>query len=371
MKYNWQQDYWPEFKFALDDAEDIIFEFISKTARVDGLLSALPQYLQTDAIIDIMVAEAINSSEIEGEMLSRPDVMSSIKNNLGLCSPKKLIRDQRAAGVAELMVCMRNSYEKRLSQAMLFDWHRKLLKGVTGISRGQWRTHSEPMRIVSGILGSEQVHYEAPPSEQVPFEMRRFISWFNRTAPRKKSEIKDAPVRSAIAHLYFESIHPFEDGNGRIGRVLAEKALSQGLGRPVLISLSESIEKNRSAYYRALKQAQRSEDITDWILWFCEMILDAQRQAEAKIEFTLKKTNLLGRIEKSVNSRQLKVIRRMLKNGPDGFEGWMSAKKYMAIAKTTKATATRDLQNLVKQKILIVIGKVRSTRYLVNFGDGI
>ena len=166
--------------------------------------------------------------------------------------------------------------------------------------------------------------------------------------------------------LYFESIHPFEDGNGRIGRALSEKALSQGIGRPVLLSLSQAIEADRADYYAALKQAQQSLDITGWIDWFTRTLLTAQQQTESLIEFTLKKAKLFDRVRDLVNDRQLKVLQRMLKEGPGGFQGGMSAEKYIAITKTSKPTATRDLQDLVAQGIFIPSGGGRSTRYQIN-----
>lgn len=364
MKYNWQQDNWPGFRYGLAEIQNLLLRFIEKTGRVDGLLSALPESLQTEMIVDLMVCEAVKSSEIEGEMLSRPDVMSSIKNNLGL--HKKPVGDRRAEGIAELMVSVRNNYARPLSQKMLFEWHTMLMAGAARIRSGAWRTHSEPMLIVSGTIGSEQIHYEAPPSTQVPEEMRRFIRWFNRTAPGGGEAIGFAPVRSAVAHLYFESIHPFEDGNGRMGRALSEKILSQGLGRPVVLSLSRSIETDRGGYYEALKQAQCSGDITSWINWFVRMLLIAQEQAETEIEFTLKKTRLFDSIRDQLNERQLKVVRRMLKEGAAGFHGGMSAKKYMNIAQTTKPTATRDLQDLVAKEVFIPAGGGRSTHYQIN-----
>jgi Fic family protein len=363
MKYIWQQNEWPNFKYETAGVQDLLLRFAEKTGRVDGLLSALPESVQTETIVDLMVAEAIKSSEIEGEMLSRPDVMSSIKNNLGLNAEPKRVGDRRAEGIADLMVSVRNDYAHPLSQKMLFEWHTMLMRGGIRIKSGAWRSHSEPMLIVSGTIGNEQVHYEAPPSKQVSGEMKHFVQWFNRSAPGAKDEIGFAPVRSAVAHLYFESIHPFEDGNGRIGRALSEKVLSQGLGRPVLLSLSRSIEADRAGYYDALKQAQRSTDITGWIGWFVRMLLEAQEQAEIEIEFTLKKTKLFDRVGDLLNERQLKVVRRMLKEGISGFDGGMSAKKYMAIAKTTKPTATRDLQDLVSKEIFIPAGGGRSTHY--------
>jgi Fic family protein len=292
--------------------------------------------------------------------------MSSIRNNLGLNAQPKKIGDRRAEGIAKLMVCVRKHCASPLTQNMLHEWHSMLMMGAPQVKSGGWRTHSEPMQIVSGTIGDEVVHYEAPPSKQVPAEMRRFTKWFNDTGPASKNEIASPPLRSALAHLYFESIHPYEDGNGRIGRVLSEKALSQGLGRPVLLSLSRSIEMDRSGYYQALKQAQQSDDATKWIEWFVRMLLKAQEQAEQEIEFALMKTKLFDRVGSQLNERQLKVIRRMLKEGPDGFVGGMTAKKYVSITGTSKPTATRDLQDLVAKRVLIPVGGGRSSRYLLE-----
>lgn len=366
MKYNWQSEEWPVFKVDLSGMQDLLSRFSEKTGRVDGLLTALPDSLKTDAIIDLMVSEAMKTSEIEGEMLSRPDVMSSIRNNLGLQPESQPSGDFRAQGIAELMVGIRNTYPNPISQRMLFDWHTMLMKGARRVNAGAWRTHSEPMLVVSGSIDREQIHYEAPPSEMVPAEMKRFVRWFNQSAPGKKTGSLPPPVRSAMAHVYFESIHPFEDGNGRIGRALSEKALSQGLGRPVLLSLSKAINADRAGYYDALKNAQRSMDLSDWVDWFIRTLLQAQEQAEVEIEFTLKKVKLFDRVREQVNERQLKVIQRMLKEGPEGFIGGMSAQKYMAIARTSKSTATRDLQDLVAKNILILTGGGRSTRYQID-----
>jgi Fic family protein len=366
MRYNWQQSDWPNFTFNLAALENLLLAFSEKTGRLGGLLDAMPQTMQSETIIDLMVSEAIKTSEIEGEYLSRPDVLSSIRNNLGLNRTAERIGDKRAEGIAELMLGVRNDWQKPLSRETLFAWHMMLMKGSRGVRSGAWRHHDEPMRVVSGTVGSETVHFEAPPSERVPGEMKRFITWFNNTGPAGRSEIRWAPVRAAIAHLYFETIHPFEDGNGRIGRALAEKAISQGIGRPALLSLSKSIEADRAGYYAALKQGQRSNEITPWIVWFTGMLLTAQNQAEATLEFTLKKTRLFDRVQNQLNERQLKVLRRMLMAGPTGFEGGMSANKYISMTGTTKPTATRDLQDLVKKEVLFSTGGGRSVRYHVK-----
>ena len=266
------------------------------------------------------------------------------------------------------MIAVRNTWKEPLSEQTLFSWHRMLLGSNQGLVVGAWRTHKKPMQVVSGAMGKEIVHYEAPPSSSVPQEMQRFIDWFNRSAPVQEREIKQAPIRSAIAHLYFETVHPFEDGNGRIGRAVAEKAMSQGVGRSVLLSLSDTIESNKSSYYDALKKAQRSNEITEWIHYFIGTILDAQKRAEQLIDFTLQKARFFDRFRDELNERQQKVIRRRLDEGPEGFEGGMSARKYVGIAQTSKATATRDMQHLLEIGAFRRLGEAggRSTRYEVN-----
>ncbi len=306
-----------------------------------------------------MVSEAIKTSEIEGEYLSRKDVMSSIRRNFGLNPELPASKDKRVEGITDLMLAIRKHFTTPLTEKMLFDWHTMLMKGSKGIEIGQWRSHEEPKQIVSGAIGREIVHFQAPPSNTVPSEMNGYITWFNQS----RDLIHKPIIRSAIAHLYFESIHPFEDGNGRIGRAIAEKALSQSIDRPVLFSLSKSIESNKNNYYTALKAAQRSNEITEWIKYFVETVLDAQIDAEKEIEFTLKKTKFFDQHKNELNERQQKVVRRMLEEGYQGFEGGMNARKYISITSTSKATATRDLQELVQKGIFESIGGGRSARY--------
>ncbi len=366
MTYNWQQADWPEFKYNLKSVEDVLFSFAERAGRVSGLFEGLPEDTQTEAIVDMMVSEAIKTSEIEGEYLSRQDVMSSIRNNLGFNKNIEQVKDKKAQGAAELMIDVRDTYAESLTQEKLFSWHKMIMKGSRGVKTGNWRTHKDPMQVVSGPIGKQKVHYEAPPSKGVPDEMENFIRWFNDTGPGGSQVIKKPAVRSAIVHIYFETIHPFEDGNGRIGRALSEKALSQGIGRPILLSLSKAIEAGRNTYYDALKVAQKSNEITSWINYFVNVILNAQVNTEEQIDFTLKKTKFFDKFQDQLNERQLRIVRRMLEKGPKGFEGGMSAKKYIAITHTSKATATRDLQDMVERGALVLSGKGRSTRYQVN-----
>ncbi|MDQ8209531.1 Fic family protein [Coraliomargarita sp. SDUM461003] len=204
--------------------------------------------------------------------------------------------------------------------------------------------------------------YEAPPSDLVPAEIKGFVEWFNTS----RDQIRHAPIHAGLAHLYFESIHPFEDGNVRVGRAVAEKALFQGAGRPLLMSLSQAIEADKTSYYTALQRAQRSNEVTDWLRYFVDLVLRALDESQARIDFVLKKARFFDRYREALSERQLKVIRRMLDAGPSGFEGGVNASKYQRLTGVSKPTATRDLQELLQQGVLTSIGGGRSTRYEVN-----
>ena len=367
MTYNWQQQDWPEFSYDLDQIGNPQLSFGLKSGQISGVLLGLPETTKTAAIIEMMATEAIKTSQIEGELLDFLEVMSSIKKNLGIHEKHpKQIKDLRAKGIAELMVSIRKTYRRSLSKKMLFDWHKLLMMGNTRITARQWRKDTAPMQVVSGSIGKEVIHFEAPPSSQVPREINNYIKWYNSTAPGKANAIDNVLIRSAIAHLYFESIHPFEDGNGRIGRALSEKVLSQGIGQPIFISLSTTIEGNKKTYYKALKRAQQSNQITPWLKYFIKTIQFAQKDAEKLVLFSLKKAKFFNQYGSAINERQTKVINRILEEGPKGFKGGITAKKYMAIAKTNKATATRDLQALTEQGIFIPSGGGRSVSYEVK-----
>lgn len=364
--YNWQLKDWKKFSYDQQLIYDYLLEFYEKAGISKGIASALSKEQHTSSLIDALVMEAIKTSEIEGEKLNRPDVLSSIKKNITKSKSSSKVKDLRAEGIASMLTKVNESYNKPLTKETLFSWHKLLFKGNTQINSGAWRTHTEPMQIVSGGIGKEIVHFEAPPSKYVPQEMDYFITWFNNSAPNAPHEIKFAALRSAIAHLYFESIHPFEDGNGRIGRAIAEKALIQSLGYPVLISLSTPIEAKRKSYYASLKSAQRTNDITKWLIYFIDIILQALDNSTKTIEFTIKKAQLFDTFKYELNIRQEKVLNRMLRSPLEEFKGGMTAKKYVAITKTSKATATRDIQKLTELGIFTPSGKGCSTSYQIK-----
>lgn len=360
--YNWQYKDWPNFTYSLDGIYAVAISFAEELGLANGLVTGLSEDLKQEAIIEILIAEAIKTSEIEGEYMSRIDMMSSIKQNLGLKNDSK-ISDKRVNGVATLMTEVRKSNRDDLSIYMILNWHQILMNSLVTINAGQWRQGDEPMQVISGAYGREVVHFEAPPSLVVENEMANFVQWFNDDGLTKLDKISAALVKSSITHLYFESIHPFEDGNGRIGRALAEYALSHTLKAPVLLSISKVIEKDKKQYYTALKSAQRDLDITEWIIYFSKIIFQAQVEAKQLIDFTVKKMKYFDRYKHQLNDRQLKVINRMFDAGVDGFEGGMTANKYTSITKASKATATRDLHYLVEISALEAHGGGRSTRY--------
>tara|TARA_R110002049_G_scaffold309169_1_gene517844 strand:+ start:2861 stop:3967 length:1107 start_codon:yes stop_codon:yes gene_type:complete len=363
MIYNWQKPEWPNFTYSLENVEGLLFDYMSRIGQLEGYLEGLDRDEQLETVIQTMVVEAIKSSEIEGEYLEREDVKSSVRNNLGLNVPKDVVSDHRATGMAALLMDVRETFSEPLTQEKLFAWHSSLMMGADDVLVGSWRIHKEPMQVISGAMGKQKVHFEAPPSSAVPNEMEQFLQWFNDSSPSGKHPIKKPIIRSAITHLYFESIHPFEDGNGRLGRCISEKALSQYVNRPILMSLSRGIEADKKAYYHQLEKAQKSNNITEWISYFVKTVLIAQEQTTQEVAFTLKKARFFDRFNGLLNERQLRAVQRILEEGPKGFEGGMNARKYIGITKTSKATATRDLQDLVGKGVFIPTGGGRSTRY--------
>jgi Fic family protein len=316
--------------------------------------------------IELISQEAVDSSAIEGEILDRASVQSSLAKHMGL-EVERRKANAAEAGAAELMASLYRTYAYPLTDQMLFDWHTMLMNGRRDLNDiGRYRTHADPMQIVSGALQAPRVHCEAPPSEQVPTEMQAFETWFNATAPTGEKPLS-AVTRAAISHLWFESIHPFEDGNGRIGRAIAEKALAQSLEAPTLTALAETIHRHRRDYYEQLHRASQSNRIDSWLAWFADMVLEAQKRTLARIRFLIDKTRLLDRLRDQLNVRQEKALLRMFAEGPDGFKGGLSAQNYRTITDAASATATRDLADLVELGALRREGERKYARYYLAF----
>ncbi len=360
MQWNWQHPGWPHFTYKSGALEGLEAQFLKQSGVVIGALKHVGAGEKEDLTIDLVSIEAVKTSEIEGEFLNRDSVQASIRKNFGLDAPERRISPAEQ-GIAEMMTSLYQGFDEPLSEALLFQWHEMLMKGRNDLNDiGRYRTHTDAMQIVSGADYAAKVHFEAPPSDRVADEMNRFLDWYN------KSRDLSPLIRAGIAHLYFESIHPFEDGNGRIGRAIAEKALSQSLGHPVLLALSHVINANKKAYYANLERANKGVEITTWLTYFAQTVLDAQSWSLRLIDFLIAKTRFFDRLRSAFNDRQNKVVARMFREGPDGFTGGLSAENYITITGATRATATRDLTDLVEKGALKKTGARRYTRYWLN-----
>lgn len=368
MRWNWQQPEWPDFSYDPAYLQGMEAQFLKGSGVVVGAMEHLPGDERRGLTIELIAQETVDSSAIEGEILDRASVQSSLTRHLGLQTDRRRVSGAEA-GAAELMASLYRSYAEPLSDRMLFDWHAMLMTGRRDLGIiGGYRTHLEPMQIVSGALHAPRVHYEAPPSDRVPEEMETFLRWFADTGPDGAKPLS-AITRAGIAHIWFETIHPFEDGNGRIGRAIAEKALAQTMAAPTLTALAETINRHRSDYYTQLQRASQSNRIDDWLMWFANIILEAQARTLTRIRFLIDKTRLLDRLRGKINERQEKVLIRMFAEGPDGFKGGLSAQNYRTIADTTTATTTRDLAELVNIGALRREGERKSTRYYLILSE--
>ena len=365
MTWNWQQPDWP--KFTWDGARLALAEeqFLIGGGVFVGAVKHLRDADRNQLTIEAMSAEALTTSEIEGEILNRASVQSSIQRQMGLASDHRRVAPAEQ-GVSEMIVSLYKTFSAPLSEMMLFEWHGMLMKGRRDLLEvGTYRTSAEPMQVVSGAIDAPKIHFEAPPSNEVPFEMDGFIDWFNRTAPGGREPLP-AITRAGTAHLYFESIHPFEDGNGRVGRAIAEKSLAQNLGQPTLIALAATILARRASYYAALEAANKRNEISKWLAWFAGATIEAQRRTMALIEFLIAKTKLFDRLSGQLNERQKKALLRMFEEGPAGFKGGLSAGNYGTITGASPATATRDLADLTAKGALIREGERKSARYALD-----
>ncbi|MBV8207005.1 MAG: Fic family protein, partial [Acidobacteria bacterium] len=339
MAWNWERRDWPNFRWDRERLEAAEKQFLVSAGVFVGSIRHLGKQEHDQLAVEAMSTEAVSTSEIEGEILDRASVQSSLRKQLGLATEDRRIRPAER-GIAEMMVDVHRSFAEPLSGEMLFRWHAMVMSGSRNLRDvGRYRTGTEPMQVVSGPMGEPRVHFEAPPSSRVPYEAERFIAWFNRTAPRRE-EPRSALARAGIAHLYFESIHPFEDGNGRLGRAIAEKALAQSLGQPTLTALAATILAQRKSYYEALEAANKENEITRWLMWFAGVAIEAQRRTIALVEFLIDKTKLLDRLKGHLNARQEKALLRMFREGPDGFRGGLSAGKYSTITGASPASTT-------------------------------
>lgn len=365
MLWNWEQPGWPSFHWEQEKLIPSETLFLKNA----GVMIGASQHISVNDLqfmtVELLSTDAIGTSEIEGEYLNRDSIQSSIRKALGL-QTERIHSTPAEYGISEMIVSLYKHAGEELSETTLFQWHQMLMNGRRDLDCiGKYREHPEVMQIVSGPDYARKVYFEAPSSERVPAEMSLFFNWIHESSQQGKHNLNTI-TRAGIAHLWFESIHPFEDGNGRIGRAIAEKILCEGFSTPIFTILSKVLLKHRKAYYAALSKANKQLEITEWLLWFASMILEAQENTLTTIEFIIKKGKLLDRVRGQLNARQEKVILRMFREGPEGFVGGLSAANYMSISGAISATTTRDLHDLVDKGVLYREGERKATRYYLN-----
>jgi Fic family protein len=372
----WRRTAWPEFSFdARAVAADLALAY-RMHGLIEGKAAAIGLKTTSQVALDATAEEVVATAAIEGEQLSMDTVRSSVMRRLGLATSGPA--DRHVDGLVAVINDATTAHAQPLDEDRLCRWQSALFPGGTsGIRRiavGRYRDHEDPMQIVSGKPGHEVVHYEAPPSRDVPAQMQRFLQWFaettptgNASAPSNISAV-DPLARAAIAHLWFESIHPFEDGNGRIGRAIVDMAVAQHVHQPVrLYSLSRQLLSSRAGYYDCLTAAQRGDlDVTAWVGWFARQCTAAYEAASQVIDRALEKSHFWDRHKTSgLNERQRKALQRLLDAGDGGFEGGLNVEKYLNMTGTSKATATRDLADMVAKELLWTSGAGKAIRYYI------
>ena len=373
--YLWQSSKWPHFKVDLAALQPAI----AATRFSQGRAMGLATHLQLPDLVALQLQgwsdEALATAQIEGEILQLNSVRASAARRLGLADGKKNKRDARAEATLNLLQGALQNSHRALSHQILFDWQAALFptgrSGTQKILTGAYRTHTEPMQIVTPRMGKpDLVHYQAPASEDVKRHMGLFIQWFNSSLGKQ-----DGLVRAALAHLWFETIHPFEDGNGRIGRALVEMALAQDLKTEQrLWSLSQQIWHERSAYYEQLQSATSSAnmDVTPWVQWFVACIHKAADSSWGQMQSAMRKTRFwadLREFHLSLTPSQSKAINKLYDAGPDGFSGGLSTEKYVNLCGVSRATAYRELTALCEAGLLVQTGSGRGTRYQLHHAE--
>jgi len=359
---------WPKFDWEEGRLATSLAATRHKQGRLIGQMEALGFRVREEAVLRTLTEDVLKSSEIEGEKLDADQVRSSVARRLGIDIGGLRPADRHVEGVVEMMLDATQHYDQPLTGERLFDWHASLFptgrSGMHRITVGAWRDdRTAPMQVVSGPVGRERVHFEAPVAERLEREMRRFLEWFN-------SDTATEPVlKAALAHLWFVTIHPFEDGNGRIARAIADMALarSEGSSRR-FYSMSAEIREQRGDYYRILEQTQRGTmDISRWIEWFLSCLTGAIAGAQTALSGVIAKARYWETLrDVPLNERQRLVINRLL----EGFEGKLTTSKWATLTKSSTDTALRDIQQLVERGVLIKNrGGGRSTSYTLASGN--
>lgn len=373
MNYIHHQKDWPRFRWNEGRLLPLLAKVRHQQGRLLGQMEGLGFHLRGEANLESLTSEVIGSSAIEGEKLNAEEVRSSIARRLGIAHAGMTPASRHVEGIVEMMIDATRKFKEALTAERLFSWHAALFptgrSGMQRISVGAWRSEAVgPMQVVSGAMGREWVHFEAPEAHLLAAEIALFLEWF------EGAEAIDPVLKAGIAHFWFVTIHPFEDGNGRIARAIADMALARADGvADRYYSMSAQIERERKQYYDSLESSQRSDmDITLWLVWFLGCLQRALEQAQGNLQSILSKARIWERIHQDgpVNERQHAVINRLL----DGLEGKLSTSKYAKLAKCSQDTALRDINELIVRRILArEAGGGRSTGYCLTdllAGDG-
>jgi Fic family protein len=360
--YLYNDQNWPIFNWNSEKLLPLLSYVRNRQGKLIGNMGALGFELRNEANLEILTQEIIKSTEIEGEFLDREQVRSSIARRLGLEISGLVFSERNVDGIVDLMIDATKNFNKELNRDRLFSWHASLFptgqSGMYKITAGRWRDDSTgPMQVVSGPLGKEKVHYQAPPAAQIENEMRIFLDWFNL------EQNTDLVMKAAVAHLWFVTIHPFEDGNGRISRALSDMLLARSDEQSYrFYSMSTQIRKERNSYYDILEKTQKSGlDITNWLEWFLNCLLHAIENSEKLLEKIIFKHYFwLRHSGVNINDRQRKILNMLI----DDFEGVLNTTKWAKIGKCSQDTALRDIQDLIEKGILIKSEQGgRSTNY--------
>ena len=360
--YIWERETWPKLVWQDRAIAAPLAALRHDQGRLVGRMEALGFKLREEAFLQTLTHDVVKTSEIEGEVLDATQVRSSIARRLGIDIGALAPKDRDVEGIVEVMLDATGHYDQALTADRLFSWHSALFptgrSGMTKILIGQWcDDRTGPMQVISGPIGRERVHYAAPPATRVATEMAEFLAWFNATAAT------DPVIKAALAHLWIVTIHPFEDGNGRIARAIADMALARSESSPRrFYSMSAQIRLERNAYYDQLERTQKGgTDVTDWLIWFLACLHRAIHGAQDLLAAVMDKARFWERAGKvALNARQIIVLNRLL----DGFEGKMTSSKWAVIAKCSQDTAIRDITALIDDGLLRKgQGGGRSTHY--------
>lgn len=356
--YIYEQKNWPQFTWDAESISKILGSVRHRQGQILGQMQALGFRIQEETMLKALTMDVIKSSEIEGELLNPEQVRSSIARRLGIEIAGTLPAERDVEGIVEMMLDATQRYDIPLTDERLFDWHAALFptgrSGMYKIKTAAWR--DDIMQVTSGAMGKETVHFEAPPASKVPTEMSAFLNWVE-----KYTDIDDV-LKAGLAHLWFITIHPFDDGNGRIARAITDMLLARAdKSSQRFYSMSAQIQAERNKYYDILESTQKGNlDITAWLIWFLDCLMRSMEQTDETIKKTMARAQFWEKNkETSFNARQQKILQLLL----DDFFGTLKVSKYAKIAKTSTDTALRDLQDLVKKEVLEQVGSGRSTSY--------